>query len=288
VKANRSESFIPAANSDSGRGKRRDRGDIRTRVMAGGDELEPSVGKTCAPKRKRLVADQRCFGLDALAFQTGAARVLARLGASTSSQVGIDIRGFGEDFQLDASASWMLLRALLAGGLMQPDGTGRYCPTARFREYACAYVVAPLSRARAKLLIDRAIELAARINATWTQNPYQIQELAVAGSYMSRSDPLPELSLWLVLEKRLETRALRTKASPGADHAVRQIVAAMRALSSFAVVHVARDRQEVSRPFILVFEADDEVIVRPQAALERVREWGASISRRLIAKQEKE
>jgi hypothetical protein len=134
------------------------------------------------------------------------------------------------------------------------------------------------------VLIERAIELATRINATWAQNPYQIKELAVAGSYMSRSDPLPELSLWLVLERRPETRALRRKASPGSDHAVEQIVAAMRALSSFVVVHVARERQEVSRPFILVFEAVDETIIRsPQPVWERVREWGASISRRLVS-----
>jgi hypothetical protein len=154
--------------------------------------------------------------------------VLARLGAPTSTQVGIDIRGFGEDFQLDAAASWTLVRGLLAGGLLRPDGTGRYCPTARFREYAGAYVVAPLSRDRAKRLIDRAIELAARINATWTQNPYQIQELAVAGSYMSRSNPLPELSLWLVLEKRPETRAAQQGVARG--HVLQQIVAAMRTL----------------------------------------------------------
>jgi hypothetical protein len=276
-----SSKFVAKSGSGSG-GKRRDRGDIRTHIMTGRDELEPSVGRTSPPKVKRLVADQRCFGLDALAFRTGAARVLARLGAPTSTQAGIDIRGIGEDFQLDAAASWTLVRALLAGGLLQPDGTGRYFPTVRFREYAGAYVVAPLSRARAKRLIDRAIELATRINATWTQNLYQIQELAVAGSFMSRSDPLPELSLWLVLEKRPETRALRSKASPGADHAMQQIVAAMRALSSFAIVHVVRDRSEVSRPFILVFEAVDDPIVRLQPAWEWVREWGASISRRLV------
>jgi hypothetical protein len=252
--------------------------------MAGSDEVEQSGGRRNPAKVKRLVADQRCFGLDALTFRTGAARVLARLGAPTSSQMGIDIHGFGEGFQMDRAASWTLLRALLAGGLMQPDGSGRYFPTARFREYARARVVAPLSRARAKLLIDRAVELATRINASWSQNPYQIQELIVAGSYMSRSDPLPELSLWLVLEVRPETRALRRKAAPGPDHAVQHIVAAVRALSSFVVVHIARDRQEVSRPFMLVFEAENEAFIRSQPAWERVLEWGASISRRIASR----
>jgi hypothetical protein len=282
VKA-RSESFVPAASSDSRDCRRRDGRDIRTRVIGEGDVSGQPVGRTSPPKVKRLVANQHCFGLDALAFRTGAARVLARLGAPTSSQVGIDIRELGRSFQLDATASWTLLRALRDGGLLQSDGAGHYHPTARFREYAHACVVAPLSRTRAKALIGRAIEIATRINDTWARNPFQIHELAVAGSFMSRSDPLPDLSLWLLLEKRPETRALRRKASSEADHAVQQIVAALRALSSFVVVHVARDRKELPRPFILVFEAVDEAIVRPPPVWERVREWGASFSRRLVS-----
>jgi hypothetical protein len=261
--------------------KQRERADVNTRVLVGVDTSDRAARPERAPKVKRLIADQRCFGVDALAFREGAERVLARIAAQ--EELGVDIRGLSKDFALDAIASWKLVRALLAAGLLQPDGTGRYCPTARFRDYANASVVAPLSRARAKRLIDRAIALATRINTSWKQNPCQIHEMAVAGSYMSRSDPLPELSLWLVLQERGETRALRTKRSPQDDRAAHQIVSAMRALSSFMVVRVAHERQDVQRPFILVFEADDQTAPRSApAAWDKVLEWGASIGRHLV------
>lgn len=279
--SDRSESSLLWAEkgSSGSRDGARERGDVSTRVLAEGEAPIPVAESATAPKIKRLIADQRCFGLEALAFREGAERLLARIAAQ--DQPGVDVRSVRTDFLLDDAGSWTLLRTLLVAGLLQPDGTGRYRPTARFNDYARACVVAPLSRARAKRLIERAVSVAARINAGWTQNPYQIQEIAVAGSYMSRSDPLPELSLWLVLQKRAETRALRRKASPAHDHAVHQIVAAMRALSSFIVLRVARDRQGVQRPFILVFEAEEETSARPVPTWERVREWGASIGRRL-------
>jgi hypothetical protein len=55
----------------------------------------------------------------------------------------------------------------------------------------------------------------------------------------------------------------------------------MKALSSFVVVRVVGDRKEVSRPFSLVFEADDDALDHPVPSWEKFREWGASISRRL-------
>ena len=284
MKTDRSEIFDPVANAASGRGKWQEVDDVSTRIMFGGSAGEPAEPKT-TPKVTRLVADQPCFGLDALTFCTGAARVLERIGAQKSPQPAIDVRSLGEDFHLNSAASWTLLRELLAAGLMRPDCNGCYCPTAGFQDYARARVVAPLSRARAKGLITRAIALATRINAGWSQNPYQIQELAVAGSYMSRSDSLSDLCLWLVPRKRPETRALRAKASPAPDDAMNQIVAAMTALSSFAVVRVARERQQVARPFVLVFEAEEEVPVRSEPKRASVREWGASIGRRLVPKK---
>lgn len=278
--SDRSEASLPwAANAGS---VARERTDVSTRVLAEGEVPVPTAGSSLVPKIKRLIADQRCFGLDALAFREGAERVLARIAAQ--GQPAVDVRSLRSDFLLDADGSWSLLRALLVAGLLQPDGTGRYCPTARFSDYARACVVAPLSRARAKRLIERAISVAGRINDGWLQNPYLIHEMAVAGSYMSRSDPLPELSLWLVLQKRPGNRALRSQTSPTNDQALQQIVGAVRALSSFIVVRVARNREAVQRPFVLVYEADDEAVIRPVPTWERVREWGASISRRLVSR----
>jgi hypothetical protein len=231
-----------------------------------------------------LIADQRYFGLDALSLQAGAGRVLARVAARAPRQVRLDIHSMAEDFRLDAAATLTLLKALLMGGLLQPDGPDAFRPTPRFREYATACVVKPLSRARARTLIGRANELAAQINVGWTRNPYQIQTLAVSGSYMSRRDPLPELSLWLVLRRRPETRGQRWRPSLTEEIALREIVAAMKSLSSFVVVHAAADRETVPRPFGLVFEADEDGMDHPAPTWEKLRGWSASLGRRLVSR----
>jgi len=142
-----------------------------------------------------LIADQCYFGLEARALHAGAQRALARMSAQAPDQARIDARILGQDFRLDAPASRALLQELLTGGLLYPDGNGGYRPTARFREYALACVVAPLSRARAKALIDRACGLAASNNADRASNPLRIKMVAVSGSYMSRRDQLSDLSL---------------------------------------------------------------------------------------------
>lgn len=259
------------------RNGRQDGGGAGTRNTAASLPTE-AAGPICAAKIRRLIADQRYFGLDALAFHAGAGRVLAR---QAPRQAGLDIGSLGEDFGLDATATAALVRALLMGGLLQPDGTGAYRPTPRLREYAAAFVVKPLSRARARTLLGRANELAARINADWTRNPYQIQTVAASGSYMSRRDPLPDLSLWLVLRRRPEVRGRRWKASLSKDAALGHIVAALKALSSFVVVHLVADRQALPRPFSLVFDADEDETDHTAPAWERLRDWSASISRRL-------
>ena len=63
-----------------------------------------------AAKVRRLIADQQYFGLTAKTFHDGAGRTLRRLSTATPR---IDVHTLGEDFCLDAAASWTLLRALL-------------------------------------------------------------------------------------------------------------------------------------------------------------------------------
>jgi hypothetical protein len=237
-----------------------------------------------ATKLRRLVADRKYFGLEASALRAGAERSLAHMSTQPPEQARIDVRSLGEAFHLDAPASWALLGALLTGGLLYPDGNGGYHPTRHFRDYALACVVAPLSRARAKALIDRVCGLAAHINADWASNPLRIKVVAVSGSYMSRRDQLAELSLWLVLRRRPETRARRWRPSMSKDDALRQILEPIHALSSFIVVRIVADRQVVQRPFSVVFEANEDVVEPSVPTWERFRDWGASISRRLASR----
>jgi hypothetical protein len=235
-----------------------------------------------AAKIRRLIADQQYFGLGAKAFHDGAERTLARVSKAAAEAVRIDVHSLGEDFRLDADASWRLLRVLLGGGLLLSDGPGSYRPTARFREYAQAEVVMPLTRKHAKGLLESARKIAERVNANWTRNPYQIRLILVSGSYMSRTERMSEVSLWLILRRRNEVRTRREDRMSKSD-AMRQIAAALRELSSFLIVRVAQDRQGVPRPFSVVFEADDDF---PDSTHSwgRFREWGASISRRLSLK----
>ena len=142
-----------------------------TVILGKPNRLLASQGGT---KLRRLVADRKYFGLEASALRAGAERSLAHMSTQPPEQARIDVRNLGEAFHLDAPASWELLSALLMGGLLYPDGSGGYLPTRHFRDYALACVVAPLSRTRAKALIDRACGLAARVNADWVGNPLQI------------------------------------------------------------------------------------------------------------------
>ena len=230
------------------------------------------------------MADRQYFGLDAKTFHDGAERTLARISAPAPEPPRIDVHSLGQDFRLDAAASWTLLRALLASGLLLSDGPGAYRPAPRFQEYARADLVVPLSRASAREILETVRQLAERINANWARNRYLIRMVLISGSYMSRSRRVPELSLWLVLRRRHDGRTHRWNAPLGKGDSARQIVATVNALSPLIVVRAVADRQAVPRPFSVVFDADEGYGEPSGSSWERFRGWGASISRRLSLK----
>jgi hypothetical protein len=236
-------------------------------------------------KGRRLIADQQYLGLPANALRGGAARTLARLSSHPAGQAWIDLRNLGDDFHLDAGPSAALLSAMLAGGMLYPVGAGRYHPTRQFREYALATVVAPLPRERARGLIDRACKLAARINAEWNHLPFQIEMMAVSGSYMTRRDQLTDLVLSLALHRRSVSKTANSAVLPSKDDASRKIVDALQGLSSFIVLRIVSDRTKVQRPFSVVFQAG---AIAPEAPAERwddrLRDWSASFTRWFAAK----
>ena len=232
----------------------------------------------------RLVADERYFGLEARELRAGLERSLARLSARDAGEQRIDVDILGDSFGLDGSASTALLRAFVVRGLLQPDGQGQYRVTTLFQDYAVARIIAPMSRERAKALLERTRALGMRINLGWTRNLYRIRMIAVSGSYMSRRKHLPELSLWLVLQRRPFVRAPKWRRGMSKADALRDIVEAVRAQSSFITVRVVADKDVVQRPFSLVFQSGDEVIGDSVPTWERFRDWGASISRRLGGK----
>ncbi|HET7096336.1 MAG TPA: hypothetical protein VFJ68_03040 [Casimicrobiaceae bacterium] len=231
-------------------------------------------------KGRRLIADQLYLGLDAKLLRGGAARTLARLSSHPVGHAWIDLRNLGEDFHLEAGATSALLSAMLAGGLLYPDGAGRYHPTRAFREYALATVVAPLPRDRAKGLIDRACKIASRVNTEWVHIPFQIDMMAVSGSYMTRRDQLSDLVLSLALHRRAVSRAANAPVPPSKDEASRQVVEALQALSSFIVVRIVADQTKVQRPFSVVFQGGGSAPEKePAERGSKLRDWSASVSR---------
>lgn len=234
------------------------------------------------PRIRRLIADQRYFGIPARAFHAGAQKMLNRISVHPRNAAHVDLDGLGTDFQLDHVLAQALLDALLDGGLLIGDGEHGYRATARFREYAAASLVAPLSRARAKLLIESVRELATQINVEWLGNPFEIKMVTVSGSYMSRRDHMPDLSLYLVLRSRQMHQGRRWRSKVSKGDGLRQILTAVTSLSSFILARIIAHKSVVPRPFSVVFEAN-AIADPPPAPAHRLREWGASLHELLSA-----
>ena len=229
---------------------------------------------------RTLVLQRLQFGLDPLAFRRGAARVLARVAGRPREQAPVTVEDLRKDFRLDAAGAEALLGALIASRLLErANTTAEYRLTERFREFALARVVAPLQRARAKRLIERAGILAGQINAKWTRNPFVIAMIAVSGSYMSRSKALPELSLWLIVRPRPLGRASLWEPSSSRGDGARRIREAVRSLSSYIVLRLITDAESLPRPFIVAFRDDD--MPAPPPIFSVLRVWGDSVRRRI-------
>jgi len=253
-------------------------------VLRGAAAAPSGVAQPPGPDRgneRRLVAGHRYFGIEARALRMGLGRLMERTDGAPNAPVSPTI--LCEAFDLAQDDGDALLRALASGGLVRVHADGRCTSSARLREYAYATVVAPLSRARAKLLVEHTRALAAHINVAWTREPFCIQLVAVSGSYMTRRGQLSDLRFSVVLRNRVDVRKRRFGAPPDRSDAMRKILEAIRAQSSFIVVRVVADRHSIERPFTLVYHADDETTTEIDA-WDRVRSFKASISRRLGGK----
>jgi hypothetical protein len=246
---------------------------------------EKGVASQGGTKQRKLVAYQTYFGLEARTLHAGAKRTLERLCAHAAEPVTISVRSLGEDFGLDSAASGTLLRAFLAGGLLYPDGNGSYYATSRFREYALAKVVVPLSRSEAKNLINAACGAAALVNADSDAMPFLIDTMLVSGSYMSLRGLVPELSLWLLLRRRHQSRQHST-GFLSKDEALRRIRTTISGLSPVIAVRIVPDKQNVPRPFSVVFQKKEETIEPPTPTWERLRDWSVSIGRRVVPRRD--
>lgn len=209
-------------------------------------------------KTRTLVTHRHYFGMDPVRLRTAAGRVLTRVVGLPPERARVSAQNLLHDFAVDTVEGEALVRELVEGGLLRPnpERAGDYRITERLREFAAARVIKPLPRARAKLILERAKVLAAEINQEWSRNPFEIEAIAVSGSYMSRDPGLADLTLGLVVRSRAHTRRSRWGRMANKQAGASEIRGAFQALSSFIAVHFVTETRALPRPFSIVYKAE--------------------------------
>ncbi len=206
-------------------------------------------------KARTLTTDRRYFGVDAMTLRAAAGRVLSRVVGLPPERARVSAEALRNDFGLNTTLGESVVNELVAEGLLLPHRQlrGDYHVHPRFVEFASARVVEPLQRARAKLLLAKAGELAAEFNAESSRNPLAIEALAVFGVYMSREPKLAELPLGIVVRPRpSERRARWGRMHTNADGA-NELRRRFGEVSSFVRVRIVTNTNALPRPFAVVF-----------------------------------
>ena len=211
-------------------------------------------------KSRTLVAHRRYYGLDPVTLRTAAGRVAARVAGLPPERARVRGAFLRQDFGMtDTVEGRHLLDEMCAGGLLErPPGPGSdFLITPRMLELATARVVEPLPRAKAKLIVVRACELAERVNRDWARNPLEIAMVVPYGDYFGGADRLETLPIALVVRSRPGTRRAvfnRLSKSDGA----RGLRDTFAELSSFVRIRLCTGVEEVPRPFTVAWQADDD------------------------------
>jgi hypothetical protein len=209
-------------------------------------------------RSRTLITDRLYFGLPPTALRGAASRVVGRVVGLSREQARVSADAIRQDFAVDTVMGNALLHEFVDAGLLRPhaERTDNYEVTGKFMEFAMARVVEPLPRARAKLLLAKAAELAAHVNADWGRNPLEIHKVTVSGGYMSKQDGLAELTLGLVVRSRAPTWQARWGRMANKTAGAIKLRTAFAELSSFIVIHLATDVKDLPRPFSVIYDAD--------------------------------
>jgi len=205
-----------------------------------------------------LVAKHRYFGMDPLQLRDAVNRVLSRIPDTVTTDATVRLDALVEDFRVTAASSRELVDKMVDDGILMrlPETGARYAITTRFRELARARIIDPLPRSQAQILLTHCADIAARFNRTALRNKYEIEEIAVYGSYMSVRPDLGELALGITGRLRPpEQRAFigrATTPTEGTD-ALRDL---FECQSSFIEVTFFKRLDLVPRPFSVIFSAE--------------------------------
>jgi hypothetical protein len=210
-------------------------------------------------KPRTLVTRRLYFGVDPFRLREASSKVLSRVVGLSADRAKVSTEDISRDFGLDTVEGRSLVDEMVAEGLLAPRAAGsdEYQLTDRFREYASARVVEPLSRSRARMIVASARELADRINTEWSRNPLEIEAIAPFGSYLSQEPHLEALPIGIVVRLRPTSRRARWRMLSKADGA-HEIRGAFKALSSFVHAQLCTQVSELPPPFAVVFQAYDD------------------------------
>jgi hypothetical protein len=205
---------------------------------------------------RTLVARRRYLGVDAVALQQSAHRVLARMVGLAGTRARVTDRQLRNDFRVDTQEGPALVARLVAAGLVQPNPgrEGDFLVLPRMAEFATARVVEPLPRDKARRLVQRACLLADTFNRETSRNPVAILSIAPCGRYLGTREELSELQIGVVVCARPAERLSRWRRALSEDQGQDEIRRMIGALSSFVRVLLVDDVRKLPRPFSVAWQ----------------------------------
>ena len=208
-------------------------------------------------KAVTLVTRKLYFGVDAMQMRDSSARVLSRLEQTPSDRPVVKLDALIEDFRVSAAASRRMVDEMLRHGLLQRvgDHNSEFGVTDKFRQYADAHIIDPLPRSRAKMLLTHIADLAWHFNRSAVDNKYEIDALAVFGSFMSLEPELAELTVAVTGRRR--PPVARPAAGRATEHREghEQIRELIEGQSRYLQAKFLKSLDDVPRPFSVIFKS---------------------------------
>jgi len=206
-----------------------------------------------------LVRKQLYFGLEPLKLRDAATRVLTRVPDDVTAPAIVGFAALTEDLAMNSSSGRRAVDQMVQQGYLErlSDTRDTYNVTERFRALALARIIEPLPRAQAQELVARFKQMAALFNRTAARNRYEIEALAVFGTYMSTQDDLPELSIGIAGRRRPPAEQPRFGRATTQSEGTAELRALFEAQSSFVQVSLFRRVHDAPRPCSVIFKADD-------------------------------
>jgi hypothetical protein len=149
---------------------------------------------------------------------------------------------------------------MVQGGLLLPlaaTESAGYRVTERLREVAHARIIQPLPRQQAQALLAACVETARRFNRSANRNKYEIEAIAVYGSYMSQDVELPDLAIGITGRRRAPGERRVVGRATDQTEGTAEIRALFEAQSNYVEVAFFKRLPDVPRPFSVIFKADD-------------------------------